>query len=200
VENVVPITLNQPSNSLAPDEDFFGTKVFFGRPQARLRLRHRKVAARRGSRLTDIDAAIAALRRRPDVAPTPVLLGGQSRGGVLAVAYGGLHPAQIFGVINFVGGWLGKGCSTASAVNQAVFERGAHYRRPTIWLYGRGDPFYSIAHSRSNFAAFEKAGGQGSFFEFGAPSNPGHFVFRDPDLWSGAAGKYLDSLGNADQH
>jgi dienelactone hydrolase len=150
--------------------------------------------------LADIDAAIAALRRRPDVAPTPVLLGGQSRGGVLAVAYAGLHPAQIFGVINFVGGWLGEACSSAGAVNQALFERGAHYGRPTIWLYGQGDRFYSVAHSRSNFAAFEKAGGQGTFFEFGGPSNPGHFVFVDPDLWSGPVGKYLDALADAEAH
>jgi len=35
--------------------------------------------------LIDVDAAIAALRRRPDVAPLPVLIGGQSRGGVLAL-------------------------------------------------------------------------------------------------------------------
>jgi dienelactone hydrolase len=145
--------------------------------------------------LSDIDAAIAALRRRQDVAPTPVLLGGQSRGGVLSVAYAGLHPAQIFGVINFVGGWLAENCPNASAVNQALFDRGAHYGRPTIWLYGQGDRFYSIAHSRSNFAAFEKAGGQGSLFGFGGPSNPGRMVFRDPDLWSGPIGKYLDSLG-----
>jgi dienelactone hydrolase len=148
--------------------------------------------------LGDVDAAIAALRRRPDVAPTPVLIGGQSRGGALAMAYAGLHPAQIFGVINFVGGWLGEACSSAGAVNQTLFERGARYGRPTIWLYGQGDLFYSIAHSRSNFAAFEKAGGQGSFFEFGP--NPGHFVFRDPDLWSGPIGKYLDSLANAQAH
>jgi dienelactone hydrolase len=150
--------------------------------------------------LSDIDAAIAALRRRPDVAPTAVLIGGQSRGGVLAAAYAGLHPAQIFGVINFVGGRLGEACSSASAVNQALFERGAHYGRPTIWLYGQDDPFYSIAHSRSNFAAFEKAGGQGSFFEFGGPSNPGHTVFSNPYLWSGPIGKYLDSLTHAEQH
>jgi dienelactone hydrolase len=148
--------------------------------------------------LSDIDAAISALRRRPDVAPTPVLIGGQSRGGVLAVAYAGLHPAQIFGVINFVGGWLGEACSRASTVNQALFERGAHYGRPTIWLYGKGDPFYSIAHSRSNFAAFEKAGGQGTFFEFGG--NPGHFVFADPDLWSGPIDRYLDALAKAEEH
>ena len=150
--------------------------------------------------LGDIDAAIAALRRRPDVAPTPVLIGGQSRGGVLAVAYAGLNPAQISGVINFVGGWLSEACSSAGAVNQTLFERGAHYGRPTIWLYGQGDLFYSIAHSRNNFAAFEKAGGQGTFFEFGGSQNPGHFVFRDPDLWANAVGKYLDSLAKAEEH
>jgi dienelactone hydrolase len=148
--------------------------------------------------LSDVDAAIAALRRRQDVAPTPVLIGGQSRGGVLAVAYAGLNPAQISGVINFVGGWLSETCESASAVNQALFERGAHYGRPTIWLYGQGDPFYSIASSRNNFAAFEKAGGQGSFFEFYGPANPGHNVYRDPDLWSGPVGKYLDSLAKAE--
>jgi pimeloyl-ACP methyl ester carboxylesterase len=147
--------------------------------------------------LDDVDAAIAALRLRPDVAPLPVLIGGQSRGGVLAVAYAGLHPAQIFGVINFVGGWLGESCGSASAVNQALFERGAHYGRPTIWLYGQGDTFYSIAHSRNNFADFEKSGGQGTFFEFSAVPNPGHFVFRDPELWSGPIGKYLDALAEA---
>jgi dienelactone hydrolase len=147
--------------------------------------------------LSDVDAAIVALRRRPDVASAPVLIGGQSRGGVLAVAYAGLNPTQISGVINFVGGWLDESCSTASAVNQALFERGAHYGRPTIWLYGQGDTFYSIAHSRRNFAAFEKAGGQGAFLEFSGSPNPGHSVFRDSDLWSGPIGKYLDTPANA---
>ena len=150
--------------------------------------------------LSDLDAAIAALRRRQDVAPAPVLIGGQSRGGVLAVAYAGLHPAQISGVINFVGGWIGEACSSASAVNQTLFERGARSGRPTIWLYGQGDPFYAIAHSRNNFAAFEKAGGQGAFFEFSSPSGPGHDVYRYPDLWSGPIEKYLSSLANAEAH
>jgi dienelactone hydrolase len=54
--------------------------------------------------LTDIDAAIAVLRRRQDVAPGPVLIGGHSRGGVLSVVYAGMHPEQALGVINFVGG------------------------------------------------------------------------------------------------
>ncbi|UPJ51138.1 alpha/beta hydrolase [Bradyrhizobium sp. 200] len=144
--------------------------------------------------LSDIDAAITALRRRQDVAPTPVLLGGNSRGGVLSIAYAGLHPEQVAGVINFVGGWLGESSPAASTVNHQLFERGASYGRPTIWLYGQHDRFYSIAHSRDNFAAFEKAGGQGKFFEFDMPPGQGHSLIGRPNLWSGPLDSYLSSL------
>jgi dienelactone hydrolase len=150
--------------------------------------------------LTDIDAAIAALRRRPDVAPAPVLIGGQSRGGVLSIAYAGLHPDQVAGAINFVGGWLGEGCSAAIAVNHSLFERGGSYPRSTLWLYGQHDSLYSIAHSRDNFAAFEKAGGRGKFFELEAPAGQGHFIFRRPDLWSGPVDSYLRSIAAPEGH
>jgi dienelactone hydrolase len=143
--------------------------------------------------LSDIDAAIAVLRRRPDVASGPVLIGGQSRGGVLSVVYAGMHPEQTRGVINFVGGWLNERCPVAELVNQTLFMRGAPYGRPTIWLYGQGDHFYSIAHSRKNFAAFETAGGQGKFFAFDMPSDVGHNVIHYPDLWAGPIGDYLNS-------
>jgi dienelactone hydrolase len=148
--------------------------------------------------LDDIEAAISALRRRPDVAPTPVLLGGTSRGGVLSIAYAGQHPEQVAGVINFVGGWLGENCPTATAVNHALFERGAPFKRPTIWLYGQNDVFYSIPHSRDNFAAFEKAGGKGKFVEFDLPSGQGHGVIRQTNLWSGPIESYLNSLARKD--
>lgn len=144
--------------------------------------------------LHDIKAIIAALVRRPDVAASRILIGGQSRGGVLSVAYAGAHPDQISAVINFVGGWLGEGCSTAKAVSQNLFEQGARFKRPTLWLYGRNDPFYSISHSQENFAAFQKAGGQGSFLEFDVPGGNGHFVIGHPQLWSAPIGEYLSSL------
>jgi dienelactone hydrolase len=144
--------------------------------------------------LADIDAAIAVLRRRPDVAPGPVLIGGHSRGGVLSVAYAGMHPEQTPGVINFVGGWLSEGCPVGELINQTLFVRGTRYDRPTIWLYGQGDHFYSIAHSQKNFAAFEKAGGHGKFFTFDRPSDVGHNVIHYPDLWAGPIGDYLNSL------
>jgi dienelactone hydrolase len=147
--------------------------------------------------LTEIDAAIAVLRHRPDVAPGPALIGGHSRGAVLAVAYAGMHPEQILGVVNFVGGWISERCTVAESINQTLFERGARYDRPTIWLYGQADYFYSIAHSRKNFAVFEKAGGQGKFFEFDMPRDVGHNVIHYPDLWADPVGGYLNSLSAA---
>ena len=56
------------------------------------------------------------------------------RGGILAVAYAGMHPDEIFGVINFVGGWMGTGCDTASRLDGTLFERGARFDRATLWL------------------------------------------------------------------
>jgi dienelactone hydrolase len=144
--------------------------------------------------LNDIDAAIRVLLERPDVAPGPILIGGHSRGGILSVAYAGMHSAQTLGVLNFVGGWINEGCRVAEPINQELSLRGARFDRPTIWLYGQGDPFYSIAHSRKNFVAFENAGGKGKFVEFDTPTNVGHDVIRHPDLWTEPVKAYLDAL------
>jgi dienelactone hydrolase len=146
--------------------------------------------------LADIAAAIAALRQEQDVSSSPILIGGQSRGGILAVAYAGMHPNQILGVINFVGGWVGTGCDTASRLNRTLFERGAKFGRSTLWLYGEHDPFYDIQHSRDNFDSFMTAGGQGTFLQFEALGRYGHAVLNFPELWKGPVAEYLNSLNN----
>ncbi len=147
--------------------------------------------------LDDIGAAMAALRQRPDVAPSRVLIGGQSRGGILSIAYAGMHPDQIFGVINFVGGWMGTGCDTASRLNGTLFVRGARFDQPTLWLYGDQDLFYDIQHSRNNFTLFQSAGGQGTFLGFNVPGGYGHAVLSAPELWEGPVAEYLNSLTDA---
>lgn len=146
--------------------------------------------------LADIDAAIAVLRRRPDVAAGPALIGGHSRGGVLSIAYAGMRSGQISGVVNFVGGWSSDACARSESINHALFVRGARYDRPTIWLYGEGDRFYSIDHSRKNFAAFENGGGRGRFLAFDTPHDVGHDVIHYPDLWASAVGEYLASAAS----
>jgi hypothetical protein len=98
-----------------------------------------------------------------------------------------------------VGGWLGEGCTTAKVINQTLFERGARFREPMLWLYGQRDPFYSMPHSQDNFAAFRRAGGQGTFLEFDVPGGNGHALFGYVQLWSAATGNYLEALNAADR-
>jgi dienelactone hydrolase len=145
--------------------------------------------------LTDIAAAVEELRQRPDVARQPILMAGISRGGILSIAYAGAHPREVSGVINFVGGWMGEGCRNASEINGTLFERGGMFPHPTLWLYGNHDPFYSLDHSRTNFAVFQAAGGKGSFFDFEVPGGNGHMVMFSPPLWTDHVGRYLDSIG-----
>jgi dienelactone hydrolase len=145
--------------------------------------------------LADIEAAVEVLRQRPDVAPRPIVMMGVSRGGILSLAYAGMHPREVTGVINFVGGWAGESCSFAGEINGTLFKRGAKFPHPTLWLYGDHDPFYSLDHSRANFAAFQAAGGSGQFFEFEVPSHNGHMVMLFPQLWSGHVDRYLETIG-----
>ena len=144
--------------------------------------------------LRDIEAAMDAILAMPFVDKERVVIGGQSRGGILSVAYAGRRPEQVKGVINFVGGWSGTRCPTAPVVNQALFARGAAYAAETLWLYGEGDPFYSLSHSRDNIAAFQMAGGRGTFIEFfDVPPNPlgGHQLVAFPEIWGPVLDAYL---------
>jgi dienelactone hydrolase len=145
--------------------------------------------------VSDIAAAIAAIRAFPFVDHHQIVIGGQSRGGILSVAYAGLYPEHIRGVLNFVGGWLGTGCPTASHINQTLFRRGAAYPGETLWLYGDGDPFYPLAHSHENFAAFHDAGGSGTFHVLQPPEENGHRLVAYPEVWGSTVRTYLQRIG-----
>ena len=132
--------------------------------------------------LVDIEAAVAALRLRQDVKNEPVLMAGASRGGALSIAYAGMHPHDVAGVLNFVGGWITEECGLAARqINSTLLERGAAFPRSTLWLYGLHDRFYSLGHSGENFAAFRSAGGKGVFLPFNMDGN-GHQVMARPAL------------------
>ena len=143
----------------------------------------------------DLDAVMMHVKSRPDVAVGRILLGGQSRGGILAIAYAGERPDSLVGVVNFVGGWMGDRCTNAHAINTTTFKRGGKFALPTLWLYGDQDPFYALEHSKANFEAFLSAGGKGNFESYWVPGrNSGHSVVAHPSLWTGRLTQYLDSL------
>lgn len=145
--------------------------------------------------LQDADAALEHLRRRPGIDASRILLAGHSRGGILAIAQAGRRPDAVMGAANFAGGWLGEACVDAVAVNRAVSAMGAASPHPTAWLYAAADPFYSLDHSRGNFAAFVAAGGRGEYLEYQrAPGLDGHFLVDDPGLWEADLAAFLARL------
>jgi dienelactone hydrolase len=119
--------------------------------------------------IADLDTVFEHMDTRADVGQKQVLVGGVSRGGALSVAYAGRSPQRVNGVVNFVGGWMGDKCAEVAAIDPPLFSQGAGFSGPTLWLYGDRDPYYSLEHSRLNFAAFEVAGGTGAFHEVSLP-------------------------------
>jgi dienelactone hydrolase len=143
--------------------------------------------------LADLDAAVDYLRGRPEVDSTRMLAAGTSRGGILAVAHLARRPEVYRGAVNFVGGWLGEGCGDFASVNRTLFEQGAAFQGPSLWLYATNDSFYSLDHSRANFAAFTAVGGQGTLEIFSRASGlNGHFLVNDSALWGDELAAWLE--------
>jgi dienelactone hydrolase len=138
---------------------------------------------------------MTAILVMPFVDETRIAIGGVSRGGALSIAYAGTHPTQVRAVINFVGGWLGWPCPTMSSVNQSLFNRGAAYPGESIWLYADNDSYYSLSHSRKNYASYTAAGGKGMFCVYNVPARNGHWLPAFPALWEKDLEAYIKHMG-----
>ena len=145
--------------------------------------------------IQDISEVTQYLRSRTDVDQSRMLIGGHSKGGILAMAFAATQPERFVGVLNFVGGWVGERCETAEKINVPAFVKAAAFPGPTLWLYGERDPYYSIAHSQQSFAAFTSAGGKGVFhaLTFGLLRND-HQIVRNRAIWSEPMSLFLSGL------
>ena len=142
--------------------------------------------------LEDLDVITDWLRNRMDVDTTRLLVGGTSRGGILAVAHTAQRPDVYLAAINFVGGWIAEGCGDYRSINRTLFVDGAAFPGPSLWLYGENDSFYSLPYSRSNFDAFTLAGGLGNMIELvRSPELNGHFIINDLALWEPALDDFI---------
>ena len=90
-----------------------------------------------------VDATYEYLRLQPWVSMNKVVLAGHSRGGILAVEYAADHPGSTIGVINFSGGWKNDNCGPTDLNLELFAEAAGKSKVPNLFLYGRGDAFYS---------------------------------------------------------
>jgi dienelactone hydrolase len=146
--------------------------------------------------IEDVDAAMAYLRAQPWADPERVLVGGQSRGGILSVAYAAERSGTIRGVINFAGGWTTQRCDESGrGFNQATFAAaGGRTRVPMLWLYAEEDRYYSALWIRRYHEAFAKAGGVATFHLFPAFDGDGHRLVDRVEMWKSAADDFLRRL------
>ncbi len=144
--------------------------------------------------LIDANAALAALRERPDVSDGAVLFSGVSRGGVVALMQAGDQPENTAGVINFVGGWMTESPGDPE-INPTVFRRVEGFEGVVLSIYGEDDPLYSIDYSRSNLAQIEEVGAESEFHVVSVPGfNRGHWVMWWPLLWEEVVSDYLQRI------
>jgi len=145
--------------------------------------------------LADVECVVEHLLSRADVDRERLLIGGHSRGGFLALAFAGARPELFGGVLNFVGGWVDEHGPASEMINPVIARRGATFPGPTVWLYAENDPFYSVAHSRKNFHAFEVAGGQGQFHVLEtSPGQDGHHILSLTSLWGLVVDGFLERV------
>ena len=154
--------------------------------------------------LEDVDEIVKYLKAHPLVDNDKMIIGGVSRGGILAIAYAGTRPNSFIGAINFVGGWIGEFSGSdlyrffydyMKKTNTETFKRSARSGKPTIWLYGENDSFYKMKHIKKNFDAFISAGGIGTFHTYNLGANiNGHYLTYRPDLWQNDISTFLNAL------
>lgn len=93
----------------------------------------------------DYDAVIAALKGRPDIDGSKVIVAGQSGGGFAASALALFAPPGLIGIVNFAGGRgaakKGGNCSEDGYVG-AFGDFGKKAKVPALWLYSTTDRLF----------------------------------------------------------
>jgi dienelactone hydrolase len=122
------------------------------------------------SALEDLDAAVTYMKRQEYVDPSRIVVMGINRGGLLSVAYAGLHDGSVAGVVNNFGhwavhrSWWQKLTSFGDFTATELANAGKRTKVPMLWIYGGTDPA-AMEYARENFRAFTFQGGRGTFVD-----------------------------------
>lgn len=139
-----------------------------------------------------VDATYEYLRLQPWVSMDKVVLAGHSRGGILAVAYAADHPGSTIGVINFSGGWKNDNCGPTDLNLDLFADAAVKSKVPNLFLYGRGDAFYSDGSMNNYAEIFRRRGGDVEFNLYEVEKINGHQLFHKAlALWRGSVDGFL---------
>ena len=152
----------------------------------------------------DIAAAVAYLRRQPNIDRDRIVLVGQSAGGWGSLAAASRGDVPVRGVVNFAGGRGGRiggiphnNCDPDGLV-QAAGVLGRTARVPTLWIYTENDHYFAPELSRRMHAAWVSSGGVATYQLLPAVGHDGHALIAMRDavgLWAPAVRSFLREIG-----
>jgi pimeloyl-ACP methyl ester carboxylesterase len=148
--------------------------------------------------IADVDAVLADVRTWPNIDPTHILLGGFSRGGMVALEYLAARPDAAIGALNFSGSVWAESVERDAVQGRYTGDRlaraGASIRKPTLWLYADNDPYQSEAIIRRRFDGYRAAGGTGDLRIYSGIPRDGHDLVNRPAFWEAAVLDFLRRL------
>ena len=144
----------------------------------------------------DLDAVLGFLATQSWADPARLLLGGMSRGGLLAVVYSSRRAVAARGVVSFAGGWTVERCDARTRFNEDTFaEAGRAARLPMLWLYSENDRNYGPAAVRAYHQGFVRAGGIATLEMFPPIGRDGHILLPgEVRAWRTAVEAFLAGL------
>ena len=139
----------------------------------------------------DLHAAVEYVKKNRLLDSTQIIVGGQSRGGILSVIYAArAGDPNIKGVINFVGNWY----AVVPQLNNGIFrEAGDRHKVPNLWLYGMADTYSPDSSIQGYLANFKQGGGIVDFKYYPSWAG-GHFIVQNPLIWGNDVKEFLRTL------
>lgn len=146
----------------------------------------------------DLHDVLAYAVRQPWVDADRILVGGQSYGGLTAMAFATHGFPGVKGVLNFAGGLRTQGCPWQASLVRAFGSYGSQSRIPSLWFYGENDSYFNHALADQMHQAYTGAGGKATLVKFGAFKQDAHGMSGSRDgvrIWWPETEKFLRHIG-----
>ncbi|RJG04336.1 dienelactone hydrolase [Noviherbaspirillum sedimenti] len=146
----------------------------------------------------DLHDVLAYAVRQPWADPDRILVGGQSYGGLTAMAFATHDFPGVKGVLNFAGGLRTEGCRWKASLVRAFGTYGGQTRIPSLWFYGENDSYFNHELASKMHQAYTHAGGKATLVKFGAFKNDAHAMSGSRDgvrIWWPETEKFLRRIG-----
>lgn len=151
---------------------------------------------------TQVQAALDAVRERPQSLKDRAVIVGQSVGGAATVATVSRNPAGVVAAINFAGGGGGDPknrprtpCGSTN-LEHTYADFGKTARVPMLWIYTENDLYWGPKIPREWHQAFVAGGASAEFVAMPPHGEDGHGLFTEfPQAWQPVVANFLRTQG-----